>query len=115
MPPPPPFETAMWGFLMAFNGAGPFFLHKGEYLPRCARSAREVRVLGLFRRPFHPEPIRGMVTPQSPPAHQVPSTTPLLVDQLLEKLFKCLARCAHRACAVRILPHSAHGDKSFDL
>ena len=25
----------------------------------CARGACTVRVLGLFRRPFHPEPIRG--------------------------------------------------------
>ena len=26
-----------------------------------------MRVLGLFRRPFHPEPIGGMVKPQSSP------------------------------------------------
>ena len=31
----------------------------GEYQTRCARGACAVRVLGLFHRPFHPEPIRG--------------------------------------------------------
>ena len=32
---------------------------QGEYQTRCARGACAVRVLGLFRSPFHPEPIRG--------------------------------------------------------
>ena len=52
---------------------------------RCARGACAVRVLGLFRRPFHPEPIRGNGN-----ASEVPSTTPLPVDHILEKLFKYL-------------------------
>ena len=33
--------------------------NEGEYQTRCARGACAVRVLGLFHRPFHPEPIRG--------------------------------------------------------
>ena len=31
----------------------------GEYLLWCARGVCAVRVLGLFGRPFHPEPNRG--------------------------------------------------------
>ena len=77
---------------------GPFVLCKGEYQTRCARGACAVRVLGLFRRPFHPQPIRG--NGNASRAHQVPFTTPLPVDHLLGKLFKYLTRCGRGARAV---------------
>ena len=51
----------------------------------------------------HPEPIRGNGSASR--AHQVPFTTPLPVDHLLETLFKYLMRCGRSARAVRILPH----------
>ena len=65
---------------------------------RCARGACAVRVLGLFRRPFHPEPISG--NGNASRAHQVPFTTPLPVDHLRGKLFKYLTRCGRGARAV---------------
>ena len=43
------------------------FNPKGEYLPRCARGACAVRVLGLLRDPFIQSQSGGMVMPQSPP------------------------------------------------
>ena len=73
---------------------------------RCARGACAVRVLGFFRRPFHPEPIRG--NGNASRAHQVPFTTPLPVDHLRGKLFKYLTRCGRGARAVRILPLGVH-------
>ena len=40
-----------------FTHFHPFSHFLGEYQTRCARGACAVRVLGLFRRPFHPEPV----------------------------------------------------------
>ena len=47
----------------------------------------------------HPEPIRG--NGNASRAHQVPFTTPLLVDYLLGKLFKYLTRCGRGASACK--------------
>ena len=108
-PPPPPQTVygstayAHWPSSTAGRadecGAGPRRgMSEGEYQTRCARGACAVRVLGLFRRPFHPEPIRG--NGNASRAHQVPFTTPLPVDHLRGKLFKYLTRCGRGARAV---------------
>ena len=63
----------------------------GEYQTRCARGACAARVLGLFRGPFHPEPIRGNGNTSEPSRYHLQLLSP--VDHLLEKLFKYLTRC----------------------
>ena len=48
----------------------------GEYQTRCARGACAVRVLGLFRRPFHPEPIRGNGNASEPSRYHLQLLSP---------------------------------------
>ena len=48
----------------------------GEYQTRCARGACAVRVLGLFHRPFHPEPIRGNGNASEPSRYHLQLLSP---------------------------------------
>ena len=66
IPPPLRNEYSMHGTSLPWKVTAKHCKNMGEYQTRCARGACAVRVLGLFRGPFHPEPIGGMVTPQSP-------------------------------------------------
>ena len=49
---------------------------EGEYQTRCARGACAVWVLGLFRRPFHPEPIRGNGNASEPSRYHLQLLSP---------------------------------------
>ena len=71
-------------------------MFRGEFLPQCALGVGTGVVLQTFScRAIQKEW-------QLFRAHQVPSTTPLPVDHLLEKLFKYVTLCTRGARAVRI-------------